>query len=219
MTLRFSLCQYIDFIYILYMIFYIPMFTGIIESTGQVLKTGKHSLTIKAPKLISELKKGSSIAVDGACLTVVKKEKDSFKADVMPITLKRTILGERKKDDLVNLELAMRGFKRFEGHIVNGHVEGVAELTEIKIVENAYHLTFKLPEELSQYVVATGSIAINGISLTVMDITDNEFVVGIIPHTWDNTNLQDLKMGDKVNIETDILAKYARKLTLSNSKS
>ena len=102
---------------------------------------------------------------------------------------------------------------------MNGHVEGVAELTEIKIVENAYHLTFELPEELSKYVVATGSIAINGISLTVMDITGNEFVVGIIPHTWDNTNLQTLKVGDKVNIETDILAKYAGKLTLSNSKS
>lgn len=189
------------------------MFTGIIESTGQVLKAGKNSLAIKAPKLILELKKGSSIAVDGACLTVIKKDKESFEADVMPITFERTILGKRKKGDIVNLELAMSGSKRFEGHIVGGHVEGTAELLEMKIVENAYHLTFKLPEELTRYVVPTGSIAINGISLTVMHVTGDEFVIGIIPHTWENTNLQDLKVGDKVNIETDILAKYAEKLT------
>ncbi len=189
------------------------MFTGIIEITGEVIHAKKHSLTIKAPKLIKELRIGSSVAVDGACLTVIKKDSESFIADVMPITLARTTLGSKKKKDMVNLELAMIGSKRFEGHIVNGHVEAMAELTEIKIVENAYHLTFKLPEELSQYVVSTGSIAINGISLTVIEITGDEFIVGIIPHTWDNTNLQDLKVGDKVNIETDILAKYAEKLT------
>ena len=193
------------------------MFTGIIESTGQVLKTGKNFLTIKAPKLTSELKKGSSIAVDGACLTVVKKDKESFEADVMPITFKRTILGDRKKGDLVNLELAMLGSKRFEGHIVSGHVEGRAELLEIKIVEGAYELGFRLPEELSRYVVTTGSIALNGISLTVMTVDGDTFRVSIIPHTWENTNLQTLKIGDKVNVETDIMAKYAEKLTQRES--
>lgn len=189
------------------------MFTGIIESTGQVLKRGRHSITIKAPVLISELKKGSSIAVDGACLTVVKKDKESFEADVMPITLERTTLGERKKDDLVNLELAMLGSRRFEGHIVGGHVEGRAELLEIRIVEGAYELSFKIPEELSKYIVTTGSIALNGISLTVMSVEGNKFKVSIIPYTWENTNLHTLKVGDKVNVETDILAKYAEKLT------
>ena len=193
------------------------MFTGIIESTGQVLKTGKNFLTIKAPKLTSELKKGSSIAVDGACLTVVKKDKESFEADVMPITFKRTILGDRKKGDLVNLELAMLGSKRFEGHIVSGHVEGRAELLEIKIVEGAYELGFRLPKELSRYVVTTGSIALNGISLTVMTVDGDTFRVSIIPHTWENTNLQTLKIGDKVNVETDIMAKYAEKLTQRES--
>lgn len=188
------------------------MFTGIIESTGQVLKTGKNSVTIKAPTLTSELKKGSSIAVDGACLTVIKKDKESFEADVMPITFERTTLGERKKNDMVNLELAMLGSKRFEGHIVAGHVEGTAELLEMKIVDNAYHLKFKVPVELEKYIVGTGSIAINGISLTVMEAVNNEFTVGIIPHTWDNTNLHTLKTSDKVNVETDILAKYAEKL-------
>jgi len=189
------------------------VFTGIIESTGRILKTGKNSLTIKAPKLTEQLKKGSSIAVDGACLTVIKRDKESFEADVMPITFERTTLGGRGKGDTVNLELAMNASKRFEGHIVAGHVEGRAELLEIKIVEGAYELSFKVSEELSLYVVTTGSIAINGISLTVMSIQDDTFKVSIIPHTWDNTNLQALKVGDKVNIETDILAKYAAKLT------
>ena len=189
------------------------MFTGIIESTGRVLKTGKRSITIKAPKLTSALKKGSSIAVDGACLTVVRKDKESFEADVMPITFERTILGDRKKGDPVNLELAMLGSKRFEGHIVSGHVEGRAGLLDIKIVEGAYELSFRLPEALSRYVVTTGSIALNGISLTVMSAESDTFKVSIIPHTWENTNLHTLKAGDKVNVETDILAKYAEKLT------
>lgn len=195
------------------------MFTGIIENTGEVMHVKKHSLTIKAPKLIKELQTGSSIAVDGACLTVIKKDKESFEADVMPITFERTTLGGRKKDDLVNLELAMSGSKRFEGHIVGGHVEGTAELLEMKIVDNAYHLTFKVPEGLEKYIVPTGSIAINGISLTVIDVVEDQFTVGIIPHTWENTNLNSLSIGDKVNIETDILAKYAEKLALPNSKS
>lgn len=178
------------------------------------MKIGKHSLSVRVPALVKELKIGSSIAVDGVCLTVTKKDKDGFEADVMPITLKRTTLGQKKKDSLVNLELAMLGSKRFEGHIVAGHVEGVAELTEMRIVDNAYHLTFLLPAELSRYVVTTGSIALNGISLTVMDIEGDELKVGIIPHTWENTNLRTLKTGDKVNVETDILAKYAEKLSL-----
>lgn len=189
------------------------MFTGIIESTGEVLKKGKNTLTIKAPKLLSELKEGSSIAVDGVCLTVIKKDKDSFTADVMPVTFERTLLGNRKEGDFVNLELAMRGDRRFEGHIVGGHVEGVAELLKMQIIDNAYHLKFRVPEGLERYIVSTGSIAINGISLTVIEVKDNEFMVGIIPHTWENTNLSELAIGDKVNIETDILAKYAEKLS------
>lgn len=190
------------------------MFTGIVESTGRIEKAGKNSLTIRAPEVLWQLSPGSSIAVDGVCLTVAKKHEKSFEADVMPITLQRSILGSRKKDDLVNLELAMLGTKRFEGHIVGGHVEGVAELTEMKIVDNAYHLKFKVPEGLERYIVSTGSVAINGISLTVIDVTDRQFIVGIIPHTWENTNMKELAIGDKVNIETDILAKYAEKLGL-----
>lgn len=191
----------------------INLFTGIIESTGLVNAVKKDSLTIKAPALTEELKIGSSIAVDGVCLTVRKKAGDAFEADVMPITLKRTTLGLKKKGDLVNLELALLGSKRFDGHIVGGHAEGVAELKEMRIVDNAYELTFRLPQALCRYVVPTGSVALNGISLTVIDIQNDLLTVGIIPHTWDNTNLHTLKTGDKVNVETDILAKYAEKLT------
>lgn len=188
------------------------MFTGIIESTGQVIKKTDHQITIKAPKLVKELKKGSSISVDGVCLTVRKKEKDTFEADVMPVTYEKTLLGERKPSDLVNLELAMLGSKRFEGHVVSGHVEGTAELSEMKIVENAYELSFEIDSELTRYIVPEGSIAINGISLTVMSVDEESFKVSIIPHTCDNTNLHKLQIGDKVNVETDLLAKYAEKL-------
>lgn len=190
------------------------LFTGIIESTGLISGIKKGTLSIKAPTLTKELKIGSSIAVDGVCLTVTKKDKDGFEVDVMPVTLERSNLGHKKKGDLVNLELAMVGSRRFEGHIVGGHVEGTAELLGMRIVDNAYELIFKLPEELCNYVVRTGSIALNGISLTVMDIQDDRLTVSIIPHTWENTNLHTLKAGDKVNVETDILAKYAEKIGL-----
>jgi len=188
------------------------MFTGIIETTGKVIDVKKDNIRIKAPKVIDELKIGSSIAVDGACLTVVEKKDGSFTADVMPITFEKTVLGDRKKSDLVNLELAMKAGDRFEGHVVSGHAEGTAELSEQKIDENAYRLKFKLSNDLMKYVIPQGSISLNGISLTVADAQEEEFSVSIIPHTWDNTNFHDLKIGDKVNVETDLMAKYSEKL-------
>ena len=188
------------------------MFTGIIQITGKIVDVKKDSIRIKAPEVINELKIGSSIAVDGACLTVVEKTKDSFTADVMPITFEKTVLGGKKKGDLVNLELAMKNTDRFEGHVVSGHVEDTAELSEQKIEENSYRLTFKLPTGLTKYVVPQGSISLNGISLTVADVKDGQFSVCIIPHTWDVTNFHKLKIGDKVNVETDLMAKYAEKL-------
>lgn len=190
------------------------MFTGIIKTIGKVKKISKNSIIIDAGNLINNVEIGGSISIDGACLTVIKKNDKEFTADVMPITFEKTILGNRKKGSLVNLELAMKHTDRFEGHIVSGHIEGTAKLINMKIIENAYYLTFQLSEELNRYVVPTGSIAINGISLTVIDIQDNEFSVGIIPHTWGNTNLHELNIGDKVNIETDLMAKYAEKLNL-----
>lgn len=192
------------------------MFTGIIESTGVIQEITKDKIVVKTPTLIKELKIGSSIATDGTCLTVIEKNGEMFTADVMPITFEKTVLGERSKGDLVNLELAMQHTDRFEGHVVSGHIEGVSELTNMKLVENAYYLTFSFVPELMKYIVPQGSIAINGISLTVAEVQNNEFSVSIIPHTWENTNLHELEKGDKVNIETDLMAKYAEKLMLSN---
>lgn len=188
------------------------IFTGIIQSIGLVTKITSNTLTIKAPELISELKLGSSVAVDGVCLTVSQLEEDRFTADVMPITFERTILGERKKGSEVNLELAMQYGQRFEGHMVSGHVESTAQLKQMKIQDNAYLLTFEVPQSLTCYILETGSIALNGISLTVARLNENQVMVSIIPHTWENTNLHNLELGSKVNVETDMMAKYAEKL-------
>ncbi len=192
------------------------MFTGIIETTGTVTGKTSNTLTIKPSLALDNLKLGSSVAVDGACLTVSRLEKGSFTADVMPVTFERTVLGERKVGDEVNLERAMEFGKRFEGHMVSGHVEGRAELKKIQIQDNAYHLHFSVDPELSRYLVKTGSITLNGISLTVIDALEDQFEVGIIPHTWENTNLHHLQLGAKVNVETDLLFKYAEKLFSSN---
>ncbi len=188
------------------------MFTGIIESIGIVEKATASTLRIQAPEVMEGLKPGSSIAVDGVCLTVTRIEGDAFSADVMPITFQRTLLGQRKKGSEVNLERAMDYGKRFEGHMVSGHVEGTAELKSLKIDGNAYLLGFELPESLTKYVLETGSIALNGISLTVAGLQGDRILVSIIPHTWEKTNLHALALGDAVNVETDMLAKYAEKI-------
>lgn len=192
------------------------MFTGIIENIGIVTKKTANTLTIQNSEITDDLKIGSSIAVDGCCLTVAKKAGDTFTADVMPITFERTMLGQRKKGDEVNLERAMQYGKRFEGHMVSGHVEGVATLEKMQIVDNAYHLTFKTSPELQKYIVTTGSIALSGISLTVMEAQKDWFSVSITPHTWEHTSLHSLCLGDQVNVETDLLAKYAEKLIMDS---
>ena len=193
------------------------MFTGIIETTGKIQKLTKNQLVIEAPEIIPELKKGSSIAVDGVCLTVVDLSDQTFTADFMPETTKKTIILGYNIGNPVNLELPMKADGRFEGHIVTGHVEGVGEIIDIQKDSNANVLTIKIPDELVKYVVPKGSIAINGISLTIMDIQDNQFTISLIPHTWEVTNLHTLNVGDKVNIETDIMAKHVEKLLTPNS--
>jgi riboflavin synthase len=193
------------------------VFTGIIETTGTIEEISKKGVMIKAPELIKQLKKGGSIAVDGACLTVTGKSGENFTADVMPVTFKRTVWGSRKKGDQVNLELPMKAGDRFEGHFLSGHVEDMAKLIKQKIDGNSYRLTFKIPPGLEKYMVPQGSIALNGISLTIAEIEGDIITVSIIPHTWDVTNLHDLSIGDKVNVETDLLAKYAEKLAQENN--
>lgn len=189
------------------------MFTGLIQEQGRISRIVKHQhnikLTCKASrKLLADYKIGDSMAINGVCLTCVSKSGDLFTVDVMPETFRRTILSENRLGDLVNLELAMSANARFEGHIVTGHVDGVATLVKKKSDETALVLSFAFPKELEGQIVGQGSIAVNGVSLTVVSVKSGQFSVSLIPHTAEETNLASLKKGDKVNIETDILVKY-----------
>lgn len=166
--------------------------------------------------MIKNLKKGDSVAVDGVCLTVIAKPNfNTFRVEVMPETLKRTVLGTLGIGDLVNLELAISATDRFAGHIVQGHIDGVAAVDNIKKEGNSHILAFKVSDKLSRYIIEKGSVAINGISLTVIEVKDTRFTVGIIPYTWTHTMLSSAKVGDRVNIEVDILGKYLEKLIKS----
>ncbi|WP_204983591.1 MULTISPECIES: riboflavin synthase [Streptococcus] len=189
------------------------MFTGLIQEQGRISRIVKHQHTIKltckaSRKLLADYKIGDSMAINGVCLTCVAKSGDLFTVDVMPETFRRTIFSESRVGDLVNLELAMSANARFEGHLVTGHVDGVATLVQKKSDETALVLSFAFPKELEGQIVGQGSIAVNGVSLTVVSVKSGQFSVSLIPHTAKETNLASLKKGDKVNIETDILAKY-----------
>ena len=198
---------------------FLIMFTGIISHLGKVKSFGNSQLIVGADRsLIKNLKKGSSVAVDGVCLTVMNQpDVNSFKVEVMPETLNRTALSDLKIGDLVNLELPMRVTDRFAGHIVLGHIDGVAEVQSIQKRGNSRTFTFGVAEKLSRYIVEKGSVAVNGISLTVIDTNNKTFTVGIIPYTWRNTVLSGAKVGDRVNIEVDILAKYLEKLNVKKT--
>ena len=189
------------------------MFTGIITHTGKIIgKTGT-GLTIEAGKdLVANLVKGASVAVDGICLTDIDNAQTTFSVDVMPETVERTNLKYLKSGDLVNLELPATASSLMSGHIVQGHIDGTARLETSVCAGNSRVLKFSFSESLSKYVVEKGSIALNGISLTVIEAARNYFTVGIIPHTWEKTMLHALAVGDRVNIEVDVLAKYIEKL-------
>ena len=194
------------------------MFTGLIEEVGKVQdvaeSNGTWHLTVGSKALIREMKKGDSIAVSGVCLTAVALKKDSIHFDLAAETVARTSLSRLKPQTLVNLELAMKHGERMGGHIVQGHVDGVGTLTSFARIPDAedYWLKLTLPPELMRYVVHKGSIAIEGISLTVAKLENNEVTIAIIPHTAEATNLKSLRPGDPVNIEVDVLAKYAERL-------
>ena len=192
------------------------MFTGIIETTGKVIEKTDTQIKVEAHDAVSDLKKGSSIAVDGVCLTVTELSDSGFSADFMPETAQKTIIGKYKEGSMVNLELPMKADARFEGHMVTGHVEGAGEVMDVQSDGNAYVLTIKISDDMKKYVVEKGSVSINGISLTVASMSDDKFSVSIIPHTWEVTNLSLLKVGNKVNLETDILAKHLEKLLTPN---
>jgi riboflavin synthase len=194
------------------------MFTGIIEEVGRVaaIKTTSRGrrLTIAGSKLVRELMLGDSIAVSGVCLTAVDIDKDSFSADLAQETWRRTSFSRLKAGALVNLELPMRANDRLGGHIVQGHVDGTGTLISLKQVSggNDFLLSLRVPSELTRYIVPKGSLAVEGISLTVAEIEGTEVRIAIIPHTAEVTNLPQLRPGDPLNLEVDLIAKYVEKM-------
>ena len=190
------------------------MFTGIVEETGKVQTVTDRKIVIECNEVLGNTKIGDSIAVNGACLTVTEIGKNSFSADISPETFK--VSCKLKLGDIVNLERAMSANGRFGGHIVSGHVDGVATIIGLKNTGEFYDLQIKLANEEAKYVIRKGSITINGISLTIASVKDNLVNIAIIPHTYENTCLKSLKMGDLVNIEVDILAKYIEKFLSKN---
>lgn len=192
------------------------MFTGIIEEVGivkEVKSSGKSSfIRIKADKVLDDVHLGDSIAVNGVCLTVTQFDRTIFQADVMNETLSRSSLGILKSGSPVNLERAMLAGGRFGGHIVSGHIDGTGTITDIKNDGIAIWYTFSADSSILHYIVEKGSIAIDGISLTVAKVTDISFSVSIIPHTASKTILSNKKIGDLVNLENDIIGKYVEKL-------
>ena len=196
------------------------MFTGIIEEVGKVSTITDEKIIISAQTVLNGTKIGDSIAVNGVCLTVTKINTNSFEADISPETMKVTSLGNLKTGSAVNLERAMRADGRFGGHIVSGHIDGLGKGKSILKENDFYKISIELPIELTKYSVKKGSISIDGISLTIADIKDNIITVAVIPHTFRNTNLQNLRIGDFVNIETDILGKYVEKfLSTSDNRT
>ena len=192
------------------------MFTGIVEEIGTILSVKKgvksSALTISGDLIFEDMHIGDSIAVNGVCLTVTNKTKESFTADVMAETLRRSSLGSLKAGSKVNLERAMAANGRFGGHIVSGHIDGTGEIESFVKEDNAVWVTVKTPVKLLKYIIEKGSIAIDGVSLTVAYVDNQCFKVSLIPHTAANTILLSKKAGDIVNLENDIVGKYIEKL-------
>lgn len=192
------------------------MFTGIVEEVGEIrgIKKGEKSsiLSIKANKVIEDVKLGHSICTNGVCLTVTNIYGNIFDADVMAETLRRSNLGELKVGSKVNLERALSAKGRFGGHIVSGHIDGVGKIVSLEKEDNAIWVTIEAKENILQYIVEKGSIAIDGISLTVAYVDDKVFKVSIIPHTGKETILLSKTIEDTVNLECDVIGKYVEKL-------
>jgi riboflavin synthase len=200
------------------------MFTGLIQKTGEIAaleRSGSQTrITVRATDVAKELKTGDSVAVSGVCLTALDIGEGKFSADLAQETLERTSLGKLKAGVLVNLELPTRAQDRMGGHVVQGHVDGTGRIVSLEKIKyrDDWRLVIEIPQELEKYVAAQGSIAVEGISLTVAAITTfpsqkgAQVEIAIIPHTWEATNLKALRADDVVNIEVDVLAKYAEKM-------
>ena len=192
------------------------MFTGIVEELGEIvaIERGAESavVTVRGPLVTGDAARGASIAVNGVCLTVVAHDRETFSVDVMAETLNRSCLGSLQPGALVNLERAMTASARFGGHIVQGHVDGTARILARRPGDRWEVVQLTLPPELSRYVVEKGSITVDGVSLTVSDVTDDTFSVSLIPTTLELTTLGHKRVGDDVNLEVDVIAKYVERL-------
>ena len=201
------------------------MFTGLIQYVGEVSKIEQADtsarLTINCPPITSEIKVGDSVSVNGVCLTVTDFNNDSFGVDVMVQTLNLSSIGKLAIKDSVNLELATKSQDRLGGHIVQGHVDGLAQVVAITQEPKWQRMDLKLPDKLMKYVVAQGSIALDGVSLTVGELNDasNQVTVWLIPETLANTNLASKKVEDYLNVEVDVLAKYVERLIARGDKA
>ena len=188
------------------------MFTGIIEEVGQISYINKtkdlQSMSIKVNKILDDAKIGDSISVNGTCLTITSIDKDIFTVDIVKETLERTNLKFLHIENFINLERAMKASSRFDGHIVQGHVEGIAKILSINEYDDNFVLTLELPEKLSKYCIYKGSIALNGVSLTIAKKDKNIIDIWLIPHTLKHTTFTYNKVGEYVNVETDIIGKY-----------
>ncbi len=187
------------------------MFTGLIKDIGTIKKvipnaTGKEFII--ETKLISEIKPDDSVATNGVCLTATKIEGSQFHMQAVHVTLEKTSIGHLKPGSKVNLELALRPIDRLGGHFVQGHVNGTGKMKSVKKLGNNYEVEITPPKALFKYFINEGSVALDGISLTIAKVLDTSFVVSIIPHTWDHTILHTKKVGDTLNIEVDMMAKY-----------
>ena len=196
------------------------MFTGIIEGIGKVIKINKNTTNRSALQLMVDLGKhskglkiGQSVALNGVCLSVTKISKNKCSFELIDETIKKTDLGNLKIGGIVNIERSLKVGDRMEGHFVLGHVDGVGIIKKIEKKPKEVKLWFEIPKKLSKYVVKKGSIALDGISLTVVDVKKNNASVCLIPHTMNVTNFNSKKISDKINIETDILGKYILKPT------
>jgi len=193
------------------------MFTGIIEEVGEIAEISDagqfRTVRVLARTVLDDIRMGSSIAVNGVCLTARSIDSDGFSAEMSRETLDRTTLGALRTGSVVNLERPMRGDSRFGGHIVQGHVDGVGRIRRFDRTGDDWDLEVEMPASGSRYIVEKGSVSVDGISLTVASLRKtNVFSVAIIPHTFENTNLKAARAGDTVNLEFDVLAKYVENL-------
>lgn len=192
------------------------MFTGIVRDVGQIVSVdesrGDLRFTIQTALDIANLETGASVACDGCCLTVVSVDDNSFSVDASKETLNKTILDEWTTCTRVNLEPSLQMGDELGGHMVSGHVDGTLTIKSIKREGDSHRVVFDMPEGFENLIAPKGSIALNGISLTVNDVTDEDFGVNIIPHTWMHTNMSSLQVGDEMNFEIDMLARYVARI-------